>query len=213
MRKLKGKKRTWRNLSEPTYTFMDSENAQWGWNWLEKWMAVRPWENHAIEKEQINDTIHAKNVTTPSQARRDLDLMKKPTPQIVAKRQTQVQGRPSVSTPRTKTNNAATSCNLKAPGSRRSVSSADGDARSAKSVQSDRCRRHSATQSSARDDESVASSSALHRYMVPTESAKAKSRLSFDTTVLAVKDSVGTTKKRLSFSTSPSAPRRHSVLN
>ncbi|KAG9156396.1 hypothetical protein Leryth_027345 [Lithospermum erythrorhizon] len=205
---------TWRDSSEPTtYTFMDPENPEWGWNWLERWMAVRLWENRAIEKEKTNDTMHAKSVTTLAQARRDLDLVKKPSSQIIAEKQILAPGRLSVSSPRIKTPNAASSGNARAQSSRQSVSSADGDARSNQSVQSERGRRHSVTRSSARHDEGLASSSALPSYMVPTESAKAKSRLSFEKTALPEKYSVVTPRKRLSFSTSPSTPRRHSVLD
>lgn len=196
---------TWRNSTEPTtqHTFMDPENPQWGWNWLERWMAVRPWENRAIEKEQINHTTNAKSVTSLAEARRDLGLIKKPSSQKTSPRQSLSQARPSVSTPRAKPHNARPQSN------RKSVSSGDGDARSTHSALSDRCRRHSVT----RDDESVASSSALPSYMVTTESARAKSRMSFENTVLAERDSAGRTKKRLSFETSPSTARRHSLFN
>lgn len=45
---------TWKNtknLANPM--FLDPNNPHWGWSWLERWMAARPWENQSIsEKEQ-----------------------------------------------------------------------------------------------------------------------------------------------------------------
>ncbi|KAG5219156.1 protein IQ-DOMAIN [Salix suchowensis] len=28
-------------------TFMDPNNPHWGWSWLERWMAARPWESRS----------------------------------------------------------------------------------------------------------------------------------------------------------------------
>ncbi|KAL8224109.1 hypothetical protein R6Q57_019584 [Mikania cordata] len=36
----------WRNPSKSANpTFMDPNNPQWGWSWLDRWMAARPWES------------------------------------------------------------------------------------------------------------------------------------------------------------------------
>ncbi|KAK1419620.1 hypothetical protein QVD17_28840 [Tagetes erecta] len=36
----------WRNPSKSgNPTFMDPNNPQWGWSWLDRWMAARPWES------------------------------------------------------------------------------------------------------------------------------------------------------------------------
>ncbi|XP_076960434.1 protein IQ-DOMAIN 1-like [Bidens hawaiensis] len=36
----------WKNPSKSANpTFMDPNNPQWGWSWLDRWMAARPWES------------------------------------------------------------------------------------------------------------------------------------------------------------------------
>ncbi|MCH94669.1 IQ domain-containing protein, partial [Trifolium medium] len=89
------------------------------------------------------------------------------------------------------------------------------DSKSMASVQSDRFRRHSIAGSSVRDDESLASSPSVPSYMVPTQSAKARSRTQSQSPLAKEngkqeKGSFGTAKKRLSFPASPARPRRHS---
>jgi len=94
----------------------------------------------------------------------------------------------------------------------------DDDARSVLSVQSERPRRHSIATSTARDSESVAGSPSVPSYMVPTESARAKSRLHGSALKNGAETpekggSAGPAKKRLSFQSgmaSPSPMRRHS---
>lgn len=82
------------------------------------------------------------------------------------------------------------------------------------SIQSERYRRHSIAGSSVRDDESLASSPAVPSYMVPTESARAKSRLlgpmGMERNGILDKGSAASAKKRLSFPGSPARLRRHS---
>ncbi|XP_076958755.1 protein IQ-DOMAIN 3-like isoform X1 [Bidens hawaiensis] len=35
----------WKNsTNSPNPTFLDPNNPHWGWSWLERWMAARPWE-------------------------------------------------------------------------------------------------------------------------------------------------------------------------
>ncbi|CAJ2629659.1 protein IQ-domain 1-like [Trifolium pratense] len=44
---------TWRNSSKPTdATIMDPNNPHWGWNWLDRWMASRPWEGQTNKDQQ-----------------------------------------------------------------------------------------------------------------------------------------------------------------
>ncbi|RLM99909.1 hypothetical protein C2845_PM06G08400 [Panicum miliaceum] len=83
---------------------------------------------------------------------------------------------------------------------------------------SERPRRHSIATSTVRDDESLASSPSLPSYMVPTESARAKSRLQGSALTNGAEtpekgSSAGPVKKRLSFQggTAAASPmRRHS---
>ncbi|CAH1438483.1 unnamed protein product [Lactuca virosa] len=40
---------TWKNAKNSTNPmFLDPNNPHWGWSWLERWMAARPWENQSI---------------------------------------------------------------------------------------------------------------------------------------------------------------------
>ncbi|KAD5961976.1 hypothetical protein R6Q59_000109 [Mikania micrantha] len=39
----------WKNsTNSANQTFLDSNNPHWGWSWLERWMAARPWETQNI---------------------------------------------------------------------------------------------------------------------------------------------------------------------
>ncbi|KAL6586553.1 hypothetical protein OROMI_001541 [Orobanche minor] len=63
---------TWRNSSNSAnQTFMDPNNPHWGWSWLERWMAARPWENETPPvKEASSDhspsTPKSKSLRPPS---------------------------------------------------------------------------------------------------------------------------------------------------
>ena len=57
---------TWRNSSKAgNATIMDPNNPHWGWNWLDRWMASRPWEgqntkeqkNHKSAKSAVSQTM------------------------------------------------------------------------------------------------------------------------------------------------------------
>lgn len=40
---------TWKNSTKSVNPmFLDPNNPHWGWSWLERWMAARPWENQSI---------------------------------------------------------------------------------------------------------------------------------------------------------------------
>ncbi|GER51308.1 IQ-domain 2 [Striga asiatica] len=188
---------TWRN--EPTSTnqttFMDPNNPHWGWSWLERWMAARPFENGPTTKEPNSDRFSIKSTTTKSPSG------KTPLPK-------QNSRPPSRNSPSTPKSTRPTSSKLR-PASPigPSQSGREDESNSINSVQSEICRRrrHSiAGGSSVRDDESLASSPAVVQgYMASTESARARARLA---------SPIGSAKKRLSFSGSPGGGphRRHS---
>ncbi|KAJ8533856.1 hypothetical protein K7X08_007180 [Anisodus acutangulus] len=181
--------------------FMDPTNPQWGWSWLDRWMGAKPWETQGkSEKELKNDQMSVRSASiaggeiTKAFARHQLNSEL-----------------PSPTTP-SKPANSVASRKLKS--ARVAAISQDDDVRSMISVQSERNRRHSIGVSSIRDDESLASfSSSVPSYMVPTKSAKAKTRLQ---NPLGVENSTpekgpaGSVKKRLSYPPSPARPRRHS---
>ncbi|XP_009593794.1 protein IQ-DOMAIN 3-like isoform X2 [Nicotiana tomentosiformis] len=203
---------TRRNPSKSTdQTFMDPNNPHWGWSWLERWMAARPWEDKcATDKEVNNDQVavnspanHPNAVTAITHRDFHLDNRSSPT----AYKQSRPPSRQSPSTPRSKTGRIR-------PASPRG-SNVDDDSRSMASAQSERCRRHSIAGSSIRDDESLSSSQAVPSYMAATESARARSRLpsplGFEKIGTPEKGTINSAKKRLSFSASPGGgPRRHS---
>ncbi|KAL0298607.1 UNVERIFIED_CONTAM: protein IQ-DOMAIN 1 [Sesamum radiatum] len=197
---------TWRGSSNSaTQTFMDPRNPRWGWSWLERWMASRPWENvNATDKELNSDHISVKSATSRSiSSRRDTKLQS-PT----ARKLSQPSTRQSPSTPDSKAARRVRPTSL--------GNGMDDESKSVKSAQSDRCRRHSTAGSSVRDDESLASSPAgVPSYMASTESTRARSRPSPLGSAERVRTpekaaSSGSAKKRLSFSDSPAGPRRHS---
>lgn len=218
-----------KNSKSSNPTFMDPNNPQWGWSWLERWMAARPWEsrNTTIEKDNDHGSVKSfRSVSVAGEinrayALRDLNKDKQsPTgqrpsrprsrqsPSNLARGQSSgpVSGKPRPESP--KTNGWAVPV--------------DDDTKSMMSIQSERFRRHSIAGSSVRDDESLASSPAVPSYMAPTRSAKAKTKLSSPLGVVEKNGTppdqklasvVGSAKKRLSFPASPSpgVPRRHSV--
>ncbi|KAL5546210.1 hypothetical protein UlMin_005897 [Ulmus minor] len=194
--------------------FMDPRNPTWGWSWLERWMAARPWEPRGTtDKDSNNDASSLKSRSmsggeiNKSYARYLLNSEKlSPT----ASQKPNHAGFQSPSTPSNKPPSAGKRVKSASPRSR----VPDDDTRSMVSIQSERFRRHSIGGSSVRDDESLASSPALPSYMVPTKSARAKSRLQSpfggEKNGVVEKGSSETAKKRLSFPSSPARPRRHS---
>ncbi|KAG8380415.1 hypothetical protein BUALT_Bualt06G0013000 [Buddleja alternifolia] len=200
---------TWRNSLNPAnQTFMDPNNPHWGWSWLERWMAVRPWENRStIEQKEL---LNSDDVSVKSTTSRPVSATKLQSP--TAQKQSRPPSRQSPSTPNSKVARKIRPLSPRSQGTK----CTDEDSKSINSTRSEIYRRHSIAGSSVRDDESLDSSpGALRGYMAPTESARAKSRLS---TPIGV-DKVGTpekasgggsAKKRLSFSGSPAGPRRHS---
>ncbi|KAF5747886.1 hypothetical protein HS088_TW05G00616 [Tripterygium wilfordii] len=217
--------KTLKNSSRPTnLMFMDPRNPTWGWSWLERFIAARRWESRsASEKELNNDRSSVKSASRSmvggeiykSYARYQLNSeMPSPT---ASQKPSQTINSQSPSTP---SRPAAPSVarKLKPPSPRGSACAPDDDSKSMSSIQSDRYRRHSIAASSVRDDESLASSPSVPSYMVPTQSAKAKSRL--QSPLVAEKngvipgkenESLGSAKKRLSYPPSPARPRRLSA--
>ncbi|XP_044483611.1 protein IQ-DOMAIN 2-like [Mangifera indica] len=232
--------KTWKNSSKSVNPmFMDPRNPTWGWSWLERWMAGQPWESHGMtEKEISNDSSSVKSASrnivgeiSRSYARHQLnsDKQSPTTNQKVTK--TPSRQSPSTSTKPpsstgatpTKPPSSTSATPIKPPSSgarklkpmipRASVSGQDDDTRSMVSVQSNR--RHTIGGSSVQDDESQPGSPAAPRYMVPTESARAKSRLQSplgaDKGGTPEEVSSASAKKRLSYPPSPAKPRRLSA--
>ncbi|KAL5711288.1 hypothetical protein ACHQM5_021820 [Ranunculus cassubicifolius] len=200
-----------KNAKSANPMFLDPNNPQWGWSWLERWMAARPWESRSTTEKEPNDHSSVKSSNygvggdiSKSYARRD----SKPSP--TGKKQ----NRQSPSTPTSRA--GSISSKIKSASPKVGTWAPEDDSISVMSMQSERYRRHSiGGGSSIRDDESLASSPSVPSYMAPTKSAKAKARLQSPLGIekqpeTPDKASVGSVKKRLSFTASPAGPRRHS---
>ncbi|XVE76224.1 hypothetical protein DITRI_Ditri12bG0155900 [Diplodiscus trichospermus] len=197
--------------------FMDPNNPSWGWSWLERWMAACPWEGRGMtDKEHNNDQSSVKSgrsnfagEISKAYARYQLNLDKQ-SPKA-SQKPTQTSSLISPSTPKPA---SAPARKLKSASPRSNVVGPDEDARSIFSVQSERSRRHSIAGSSVRDDASLAGSVSLPSYMVPTESARAKTRLQsplgLEANGTPEKGPIASAKKRLFYPPSPGRPRRHS---
>ncbi|XP_050228555.1 protein IQ-DOMAIN 2 [Mercurialis annua] len=201
---------------------MSSGNPEWGWSWLERWMAAHPWEKGGMaEKELSNDHSSVKSGSrsmvggeiSKSYARFQLNSDKISPVDSEKMRQTKSPRSPLTPKPAF----SAVARKVKSASPRSSIGGADDDNRSMISVQSDRFRRHSIAGSSVRDDESLGSSSTVPSYMVATESARAKSRLQSPAgveqngTPEKEKGPLGPARKRLSYPPSPARARRQSV--
>ncbi|KAK7245166.1 hypothetical protein RIF29_40001 [Crotalaria pallida] len=196
--------------------FMDPTNPSWGWSWLERWTAARTWEARSLMDKDLNDRLSVRSSSrsitgaeiSKSFARFQLNSEKHSPTASHNPGSPNFQSHPTPSKPPS----PAIAKKLKKASPRGSWVM-DDDSKSMVSVQSDRFRRHSIGSSSVRDDESLASSPAIPSYMVPTQSAKARSRTQSPLTTengQAEKGSFGTAKKRLSYPASPARPRRHS---
>ncbi|XP_059646921.1 protein IQ-DOMAIN 2-like [Cornus florida] len=222
---------TWKKSTKSAnLLFMDPNNPQWGWSWLERWMAARTWDNRSMTEKELNsDLSSVKSIglsvgeITKAYARHQLNSDKPsptasqkpshfsnhPSPSPTGSRKpSHHSNRLSPSTPASKSAFSAV-----ARSTRGDVLGPEDDAKSMFSVKSERNRRHSIAGSLVRDDESLASSPAVPSYMASTKSAKAKSRMQNPLGVengTPEKGSAGSAKKRLSFPPSPARPRRHS---
>ncbi|XP_041025136.1 protein IQ-DOMAIN 1 [Juglans microcarpa x Juglans regia] len=211
--------KTWKNSSRSVNPmFMDPSNPTWGWSWLERWMAARPWESRSMmEKELNNDHSSVKSAShsvvggeiSKSFARYQLNSDNH------SPSASQKTGNPSFQSPSTPRPTSSKVAKKVKPASPRGGCGPNDDSKSMVSLQSEQFRRHSIAGSSMRDDESLASSRAVPSYMVPTKSAKAKTRLqsplgAAEKNGTPEKGTFGPAKKRLSFPPSPARPRRHS---
>ncbi|XP_006653992.1 protein IQ-DOMAIN 1 [Oryza brachyantha] len=207
--------------------FVDPNNPQWGWSWLERWMAAKPWEGRAgTDKESNIDRASVKSaslnlgegeITKAFNRRGSKPDKSSPTTPKLAR----PASRQSPSTPTAKVSPILAKKKPATP--KNGLSHVDDDARSVFSVQSERPRRHSIATSTVRDDESLASSPSVPSYMAPTKSARAKLRLQGSVVTDGAETpekgggggggSVGSVKKKLSFQAGmvpPSPMRRHS---
>lgn len=217
---------TWKKSSRSNnLLFMDPTNPHWGWSWLERWMAARPWEQGASEKELSVKSVSINGgEITKAFARHQLnsETLSSPVAQKPNHHLSPTTPPTKPSAPYSSSSSSLTPRRLNKSASPKVMMSMisnaptqDDDSRSIFSVQSERNRRHSIAGSSIRDDESLASSPSFPSYMAPTQSAKAKTRLQsplgMENGTPPEKLQAGMfVKKRLSYPPSPARPRRPS---
>ncbi|KAK1426081.1 hypothetical protein QVD17_14749 [Tagetes erecta] len=151
---------SWKKAARTTnLLFMDPTNPQWGWSWLERYMAGRPWETQG---EKHHSSIkNGVNITGAD----------------IAKSYVRHQLNSIPSTPKSTLGGPVASHKFKRGSNPRTYkpgSGPDDDLGSVFSSQSEMRRRHSIAGSSVRDDESMDSSPSVPSYMAQTKSAKAK---------------------------------------
>ncbi|XP_042379206.1 protein IQ-DOMAIN 2-like [Zingiber officinale] len=202
--------------------FMDPNNLQWGWSWLERWMEARSCETNRKSERELPDD-HA-SVKSSIRSDGGGEILR-----AYANRNTNS----DKSSPATvqKSNQPASHQSLATPpvrppwslGKSKSASpkpvwiSMEDDSRSMISMQSEKSRRHSLAAAAVRDDESLFGSTSVPSYMAPTESARAKSRFQCLSNDNIESADMSSAKKRLSFPTgenfaptSPAVMRRNS---
>ncbi|CAM8954973.1 unnamed protein product [Rhodiola kirilowii] len=200
----------WRNVSKNSNpTFMDPINPHWGWSWLERWMAARPWESSiALDNGGRTSAIRPLSVEEISKAYfvhrdRHPDNSNKPLP--IPQRSSRISTRRSLSTSASKAPSAPSmSTKLKSSSNKEGITNGRGE--DSKSIAPVKQRRHSsASTHSARSD------------TVPTVARKAKSSRLQNSSSSSEKTGISSTtskavKKQQSYSPSrtPSVGRRHS---
>ncbi|KAF4382245.1 hypothetical protein G4B88_011574 [Cannabis sativa] len=166
------------------HTFIEPNNFHWGWSWLERWMATRPWER-TNTLDNYHELVSIKSSTTTTKAYHQPNLCHDTTSAPLSKASTM-----SSLTRKTPKRNEMFNTQL------------------------ERHRRHSIAGSLVIDNEVFVDSLTAPSYMAPTQSAKAKSRvpntMGFDKIGTLDKGSVSSAKRSLSFAGFPTLTRRHS---
>ncbi|KAM6599002.1 hypothetical protein CsatA_018611 [Cannabis sativa] len=166
------------------HTFIEPNNFHWGWSWLERWMATRPWER-TNTLDNYHELVSIKSSTTTTKAYHQPNLCHDTTSAPLSKASTM-----SSLTRKTPKRNEMFNTQL------------------------ERHRRHSIAGSLVIDNEVFVDSLTAPSYMAPTQSAKAKSRMSntmgFEKIGTLDKGSVSSAKRSLSFAGFPTLTRRHS---
>uniref|UniRef100_A0A7N0ZV29 Uncharacterized protein n=1 Tax=Kalanchoe fedtschenkoi TaxID=63787 RepID=A0A7N0ZV29_KALFE len=214
------------SLKSEQFTFLDPNNPQWGWSWIERWMAARPWESRSIiDKEVASDRGSIKSSSSRKLSVGEIsnayytrihsshESINPTSDFLKANRSANGLSASTLPTKAPPSSSSATR-KIRSASTKGSAWAREDDSRSVFSVQSERCRRHSVAGSSATDDESLVSTPSVPSYMAPTESVKARSRFSPMSSDKKGSpgevSSVGPVKKRLSFPASPAGVRRHS---
>ncbi|KAJ7567842.1 hypothetical protein O6H91_01G009500 [Diphasiastrum complanatum] len=184
----------------PIHGDCKSEKPHWGWSWLERWMAARPWESRAVDKDIIAQepsrsiTMGAAKVMEAGVGRSNSTSSKVRTRTEQSGSRSKVPKDYQSPFPAPKTNLAmpqspATPYSLSAStptylrsgsprGSALTEEDGNGTTGSTPSLRTPTVRfcSRSSFASSIRDDESLSSTCSIPNYMSPTQSARAKFR-------------------------------------
>ncbi|XP_047324864.1 protein IQ-DOMAIN 3-like isoform X2 [Impatiens glandulifera] len=211
---------------------IDTKNPNWGWSWLERWMASRPWEIKSttgtesdVASPKMSVVVHHQEVSSRkgfNNNNNNNNSNDSPGKKIVI-------NKPSNSSSNRKLASVKTSSKER----RSSVASTtrttalagvgEFDTKSSVSFQSEKCRRRQSVcgSSSERDDnDSLVSSvsSSIPSYMGTTQSARARSKMPMSPLGNATTTSPGGGRKRVSFHSSSTPTqtqvgqqRRHSL--
>uniref|UniRef100_A0A7N0V3U9 Uncharacterized protein n=2 Tax=Kalanchoe fedtschenkoi TaxID=63787 RepID=A0A7N0V3U9_KALFE len=199
----------WRNASKtPNPTIMDPVNPHWGWSWLDRWMAARPWESSGTAEDssgrssvirplsvaEISKAYYAHRELHPDNSNMPLPIPQRPPTHGISSR-ISIRRSPSIPSPKAPSMTASISKSSSSNGRRGEESRSIG-----RSVLS---RRHSIASSSVIHN---ASSSEAHRVTTSrpqNSSDKTKGKVEIGSLAF------GFVKRRLSYSP-VSAARRHS---
>ncbi|KAL0719756.1 hypothetical protein Bca4012_069080 [Brassica carinata] len=136
------------NVRSGNTMFMDPSNPTWGWSWLERWMADKPWESS--EKEQNkNVKSSVKTSTAKPSNRKKLNSLTQPNVPSSSSSSSSTTRNPRKSKPTPPSIKSKTTDEI--------------------TKSSEKNRKHSIARSAVSDDEGLASSTARRRNMVPTK--------------------------------------------
>lgn len=186
---------------------MDPNNPHWGWNWLDRWMASRPWEgqnakdqkNHKSAKGAASHTMSVGEISKLYALRdQNQNGNKIPSPH----QKPSIPNLASKATPTTPTKaKSKTSSSPRRGGSW----GGDIDINTTFNKSSGNNRRHSIAVSPVKEDESLAKSPSH------TKASNSKSKIQSSSFGMQKKGVVASTKKQLSLPASPSGLRRYSM--
>lgn len=184
------------NQTSQLYIDCEPDKPHWGWSWLERWMAARPWENRVFDTTSVSkdvfDSYSVKSDNHEYVPKRSADVpaptepLRLIKPQPVNQPQPPRASQPPVTPPSAYKLSAPVLIRSASPRSsiRREDIEEGGSTVSAATARSmasgprygNGARYSTAGSVMSRDDESLASSPSVPNYMQATQSAKAKVR-------------------------------------